>query len=606
MKKNLLSKKIYLLLFPGLLIFSLNYAQYGSPDTSFADRGILIGENYLGRSKALAIQHDGKIIAAGGGGYDSTSGFILTRYNDDGSIDLSFGDSGRAVANVPGTNDPFCAVTILTDKKILAAGTGYYINASNQPNPDIVLVRYLQDGKLDSSFGINGIIIYDFGKTEAVRDMQVQSDGKILLAGIWEDEDAGTLNNPLLLRCLPDGTLDQSFANSGVNFIAYDKETDLHALTIQPDGKIIIGGTYSYFFSVPQFLVARYNTNGSIDESFGNKGIGKFIFSGYSPALELHSIALQTDGTIICAGKGGGDNYNFALAAFKNSGILDSSFGTDGKVITVFDGEVSAINKIVLQPDGKIIAAGYCFERKNYLYGIFALAGYNKNGTLDSSFGTNGLQRTVIGEFPEACSVALQKDGKIVAGGYTSLEGLFHFALTRYNSCEKENKPTLRVRIKRWLQNNVLEWNAIAEAGIKNYVVERSTDGINFNKIAVAEDNRFTDAFETALTGLVYYRIKAIGAAGNSIISNVISAQLSKTPVSVKIYPNPVSNILYINGTEPNTQVSIADISGHTVALINVTGASCSYNISKLPSGIYLIKLKENGRYKTHKIVKTN
>jgi uncharacterized delta-60 repeat protein len=240
---------------------------------------------------------------------------------------------------------------------------------------------------------------------------------------------------PYLLLCLmltalsatvfadPPGTLDSSFGTAGKVFTNVSSSDDeVMAIAIQSDNKIV---TVGYSDKPQQFTIARYNTNGTLDSGFGTGGIVKTAFSDRAYA---YSVAIQSDGKIVVGGDGG---YAFALTRYTTAGALDSTFGTGGKVTTAI-GSQSSIQSIAIQSDGKIVAAGYTEAQ-----GDFAVARYTSAGALDTTFGGgDGITTTdFYGDDDRIFSMKLQSDGKIVAAGYTyDLNPDLNFALARYNS----------------------------------------------------------------------------------------------------------------------------------------------------------------------------
>jgi len=210
------------------------------------------------------------------------------------------------------------------------------------------------------------------------------------------------------------------------------------AIARQPDGKLVAAGT-TYINYGTDFALARYNSDGTLDSSFGNGGK---VTLNFGPWDQGTSVAVQQDGKIVIAGGANNVYTDFGLARYNSDGTLDSSFGVSGIVITQFEspqfGHVSATPySMVLQQDGKIVLAGV----GNIDGGEgFALARYNSNGTLDPSFGTGGKVTTEFGTLQQgfswafANSLALQVDGKIVAAGSAYLGQSENFALVRYNS----------------------------------------------------------------------------------------------------------------------------------------------------------------------------
>jgi uncharacterized delta-60 repeat protein len=177
--------------------------------------------------------------------------------------------------------------------------------------------------------------------------------------------------------------------------------------------------------------LARYNSNGTLDASFGTGGTVTTDFAGFND--EASSVAVQPDGKIVVAGQAGpyvNRNFDFALARYNSNGTLDASFGTSGKATTDFAGSSDQPSSLALQGDGKIVVAGQTF-----VGGVhdFAVARYNSNGTLDTSFGTSGKATTdFAGSDDRPSSVAVQPDGNIVVAGQADIGGRFDFALARY------------------------------------------------------------------------------------------------------------------------------------------------------------------------------
>lgn len=353
-----------------------------------------------------------------------------------GDLDLSFGNGGRV------TSAGFFGrtVAIQSDGKIVAVGNG--------------LERYNTDGSLDNRFGTGGRVVphssvvpgcFDprygdpcqFSPVSAAA-VAIQTDGKIIAAGngiISVDEGMYDTWVFALTRYNTDGTLDASFGTAG-RVITYGSgaEGGPHAVAIQPDGKIVAAG-YKRVTSW-DFLTARYNTNGTLDASFGSGGLVTTSFGGI--ADEANDVAIQSDGKIVVAGQNrmgifqGPLIFNFALARYNIDGSLDTSFGAGGKVVTPFGYNFGA-EAIAIQSDGKMVAVGT--SGIDYTYHTFALARYDTNGSLDSSFGKGGKVMTPFGSVNGSgvSDVVIQSDGKIIAVGGASDGTNSGVALARYN-----------------------------------------------------------------------------------------------------------------------------------------------------------------------------
>jgi uncharacterized delta-60 repeat protein len=265
-------------------------------------------------------------------------------------------------------------------------------------------------GDLDPTFSGDGKQTTDFGAGPSAAEAVVrQADGKIIVVG-------GADGNFLVARYNLDGSLDPSFSGDGrvqTNFTGLDGATDV-ALR---DNKIVVVGFSTDNNDVGHFALARYNANGSLDTSFS--GDGKQTTAG--GFFEATGVALQADGKIVAVGTTGSD---FALARYNPNGSLDPSFSGDGKQTTDFAFGVAGARGMAIQADGKIMAVGESLAG-------FALARFNPNGSLDTSFSGDGLQTNDFGGAAAGRKVAVQGDGKIVAVGQGGSGG--DFALARYN-----------------------------------------------------------------------------------------------------------------------------------------------------------------------------
>ncbi len=375
----------------------------GSLCLDFGSNG-LVTTDFTGSdlANAVVLQSDGKIIAVGQASFIA---FALARYNSDGSLDSTFGTGGLVTTDFGGTDIAEAAI-LQPDGKIIAVG-----RASN----DFALARYTSDGSLDSTFGTGGLVTTDLGGTDIAEAVALQPDGKIIAVG-----RAG--NDFALVRYTSDGSLDSTFGTGGIVTTDFGGGTDIaNAAVLQPDGKIIAVG-----MSGSDFALARYNSNGSLDSAFGTGGLVTTDFGGADSA---NGVALQPDGKIIAVGRASSD---FALARYNSDGSLDSTFGTGGLVTTEFGGTDFA-NGVALQPDGKIIAVGRTGSGINTDFG---LARYDSDGSLDTTFGAGGLVTTSFGAtgLESANAAVLQPDGKLIAAGQASIGGSSVFALACYET----------------------------------------------------------------------------------------------------------------------------------------------------------------------------
>jgi uncharacterized delta-60 repeat protein len=331
-----------------------------------------------------------------------------------GDLDLTFSGDGRQRTG----GDLYAAtgVALQDNGKIVVVGVGRGPNQSD----DFALARYNPNGSLDTSFSGDGRQTTDFGEFDYASGVALQGDGKIVAVGLTSG-DFG------VARYNPNGSLDTSFSGDGRQTTDFGGLDGATGVALQGDGKIVVVGGAGGRFG--DFALARYNPNGSLDTSFSGDGRQRTGGDLY----EATGVALQDNGKIVVVGVGRGPNQtdDFALARYNPNGSLDTRFSGDGKLRTDFGGSDRA-NGVALQGDGKIVAVGVAPGPSQT--SDFALARYNPNGSLDTSFSRDGRQRTDFGRFEGASGVALQGDGKFVAVGSASTGSLDDdFVLARYN-----------------------------------------------------------------------------------------------------------------------------------------------------------------------------
>jgi uncharacterized delta-60 repeat protein len=427
-KNNLNLKKITL---ATILTFSLSnlqspaWAADGDLDTSFSSDGKVTTAIGSGIDAALSVvlQSDGKIVAAGYSYNGSNYDFAVVRYNIDGSLDTTFDTDGKVTTAVGLGDDVAYSVVLQSDGKIVAAG--YSFNGSNN---DFAVVRYNIDGSLDTTFDTDGKVTTAIGSgTDAALSVVLQSDGKIVVAGYSHN---GSSLDFAVVRYNTNGSLDTTFSGDGIVTTAIGSGTEnAWSVKLQSDGKIVVAG-YSHNGSNFDFAVVRYNTDGSLDTTFDTDG--KVTTAIGSGSDEAYSVVLQSDGKIVVAGySDNGSNYVFAVVRYNIDGSLDTTFDTDGKVTTAIGSGSDIARSVVLQSDGKIVAAGYSYNGSNF---DFAVVRYNIDGSLDTTFDTDGKVTTAVGLGDDAAySVVLQSDGKIVVAGFSYNGSNNDFAVVRYS-----------------------------------------------------------------------------------------------------------------------------------------------------------------------------
>ena len=418
-----------------LLIASFGAAAYavepGDLDTAFSGDGVVL-TNVVNSAdnvaEAVVVQLDGKIVVAGWSSLGANREIALVRYDFDGSLDPGFDFDGIVTTPIPGggVDDAAFAVTIQSDQKILVGGQSW-----NGSDFDFALARYETDGSLDTSFGTDGIVTTDFaGFDDGAFAIALQSDGKILLAGFTTTPNGG--EDFAVARYEADGSLDLRFGTSGTGWEITDIagfDDGARAMTVQADGRILLAGSAFNNNNDEDVAVVRYLPGGSLDTGFGTNG--RRIIDFGSSDEGATGIALQANGRIMLSGSTlVGGVRDFLALRLLTSGELDSTFGAAGGVVTDLGGLDDLARGVALQLDGKILLAG---SSNRSARDEFALARYESDGTLDTTFGTGGIVLTPVGTLADAANaISLQPDGRILlAGGAATATGS-DFAVARY------------------------------------------------------------------------------------------------------------------------------------------------------------------------------
>jgi uncharacterized delta-60 repeat protein len=475
-------------------------AASGDLDATFGTGGKVItdfGANDVLNSSVL--QSDGKIVVAG----SSNNNFAIARYTTSGVLDSSFDTDGANPVDF-GSTDAAYAVAVQSDGKIVAAGAS---------GGNFALARVNSNGPWDTTFDSDGRVTTDLLSIDEAYAIAIQSDGKIVLAGKSNDDFA-------VARYNSDGSLDTSFnalgAIPGTLTTDFGSAEEIRSIAIQSDGKIVVAGSSGVF--TPDVAVARYNTNGTPDTSFDGDGKVTVDFNG--DADWANSVSIQSDGKIVVGGAASspsGDS-DFGLIRLTSTGGLDSTFDSDGKVkMNIFNTDV--ISTILILDNGKILAAGYSFPATKY---NVTLARYNTSGSLDTSFGTEGIVTTSMSEGDSyAMSALIQSDGKIVVSGYVITTPNNDFFLNRYAHSAEPTAPTLN-SVVGGDKRVTASFTARANNGAAITDYEYSLNGGAYTSVGTT-----TSPFTiTGLSGRTAYSvtIKARNSVGLSTASSSLSA----------------------------------------------------------------------------------
>ncbi|MEV5972062.1 calcium-binding protein [Streptomyces sp. NPDC051921] len=382
----------------------------GDLDPTFGGDGTVVTDaGYIENNGDVAVQPDGKIVTLGTGNNfpEEPTDFLVMRYNADGSLDTEFGEGdGIVLADLGAAYDDMGkALALQPDGKIIAVGSSFRSFGRWM----FAVHRLNADGTPDTGFGTGGSVFTAFddpsGNAQA-EAVALQADGKIVVGG----SSAGGFT---LARYDVDGSLDTGFGGDGTVTTAFEGTgATVLDLAVQPDTGIVAGG-----YGAGGMAVARYHADGSLDTGFSGDGRASITFGSGTSGAE--GIALQPDGRIVGVGA---FNDAFAVVRFTADGAPDPTFDGNGRLTTSFGTGQTRAMGVVLQPDGRIVAAGYHS-------GEFALARYNTGGSLDVDFGGDGRVTTDPGTYTfYGNAVALQPDGGIVVSG----DDLVESAVARY------------------------------------------------------------------------------------------------------------------------------------------------------------------------------
>lgn len=405
----------------------------GDLDTGFGTGGWTIlpitGSNQIGR--AVTVQSDEMVIIAG---YDkwltSNRNIILARYKANGVLNTNFGVGGVVTMSLSAGNDTAYAVDVQPDGKIVVAGLST-AGGVNVP----AIVRFNSDGSPDTTFGVGGVVTTSLQPASAfLLSVAVLDDGRIVAGGgVIAPSSSSEPNTFLLMRVQSDGSMDSTLGGTGLVTTAFSSgDATSWDMAIQPDGKILLGG-YRTFLTEAGFALARYNTDGSLDSTFGTGGVVTQTISG---ADYGYSVLVQKDGKIVMGGKSNGGG----IVRYNSDGSYDNNFGSDPSTnvvtYTVAGYQSTNFSKLALENNGYIVAVGSASTLGQLTPMIVVV--FTPDGSPDTDFGTGGLVTTTVASHKSAAlAVTVQVDNKIVVAGSIDMDDTtgheYDMMLWRYN-----------------------------------------------------------------------------------------------------------------------------------------------------------------------------
>jgi uncharacterized delta-60 repeat protein len=487
--------------------FTTNAQAAGTPGT--VDLTFDPGSGANGVVYALAVQGDGKVLIGGDfTAYNGTARNRIARLNNNGTLDTTFNPG-------TGVNGTVWSLAVQSDGKILIGGAFTTFNDTARNG----IARLNSNGTLDTTFnpgtGIGG------GDFLAVYAIAVQSDGKILIGGAFTTFNGTNRNG--IARLNSNGTLDTTF-NPG---IGADDGSTVFAVTVQGDGKVLIGGFFSTYDGTARNKIARLNNNGTLDTTF-NPGIG------VNDGSTVFAVTVQGDGKVLI----GGDftAYNGTarnrIARLNNNGTLDTTFNPG-------NGANRTVWALTVQGDGKIVIGGeftaYNGTNRN------RIARLNNNGTLDTTFNPgDGADRTVW-------ALTVQGDGKIVIGGdFTNVDFIARNKIARLETC------------------NALEVTAISDDGVAStcgtlsFALLTATSGQTIT-FALTQGNTIT--FTGGLTPTVPAGVTIDGGGGGGVVGGANGSGITLEGSGV------AGNGLRLSGGNTLTNLTIRHFGGQELVI---------------------------------------
>lgn len=408
-----------LLMLAGLITTGPALAGPGELDATFGENGrvaiTLAGPSFGGGG---AQQADGRLLIVGGTftSQDDLDIAVL-RLNTDGTLDGAFGTGGVATADFGGTFEEAYVLLLQGDGKMVAVG-----QSTDFSQFVIALARFNADGSVDATFGTNGRVTLDLGGTDDYAlGAVLQPDGRIVVAGA---SDVNGDYDMAIARFNADGSLDTTFGTNGSVLVDSDGRHDqANWLTRQPDGKLIAcghGGPEPYNALGSDMEAVRLNADGSLDVTFGTNGVATVV-NGTQLGMALGCAALSDGMTVLSGFSGSPGAADLALARLAGDGTLDTTFGSGGQSHLDL-GKTDIAQQVMLLSDGKLGVSGLTEDGDDGDPTDLFIARINADGTIDPTFGRNGVTIADFGStgvssdvFPGG--VFAQADGKLVAVG---------------------------------------------------------------------------------------------------------------------------------------------------------------------------------------------
>lgn len=403
------------------------FSQAGTLDTTFGTGGKVITLTGVpGNNQAYdsALQADGKIIIVGNSNsYLDGSSFLVARYLPNGALDTTFGTGGY-VTTLFGNHCTAQSIVLQKDGKIVVAGSTY-VPSQNVVYSDIMIVRYNENGTLDTSFDIDGIKIETLDYPQFVNALLIQADGKMVVGGAFESVEDPGYSTFGLARFNTNGSLDQTYGTNGFVFTPDLMRGEILDMKFTDNENIIAVGRNNFGLDC---VIAKYGSNGEIIKSFGPNGTGR-IEEDYRQISQLNKCVISKNNDIYIGGSSfDGVKYCGFISKYSANGVADTSFGVNGKILRDFGTNIASFATDITIDHNNDLLVGYGVGlTSDYNFGIES---YSLSGVLNASFGKNGYFTTNFGPGHDYFQTMLvQPDNKIVMSGNKG-----GFVITRINN----------------------------------------------------------------------------------------------------------------------------------------------------------------------------
>lgn len=485
-----------------------------------------------------------------------------------GALDTGFGQNGFVVDSFSSDYDAAERVIVQPDGKIIIMGdTGM---GSVQK---MAIARYNADGSPDTSFANDGKLVFNVSFPKILgNDIALQSDGKIILGGYQWNDVTGDF---VLVRLLADGSFDSSFGNDSIAILDNGMAEIGNSIHLQNDGKIIIAGD-----SQDQFTMARVNSDGSIDSTFGQSGWIRTSFPVWSYGKDVH---VNDSGEILLTGMtiDGYDDWKIALAKYRADGSLDTVFGNSGTLIVAVGNDYDYGIRSFLLDDGKILVGSHSYFGTQPLRYEVVIAQLNADGSFDSNYGTDGKTKIRWTENGENYlnDMVLQDDGKLILAGRNSDASGDYFSMAKLD------------------ENGTLDTSFGVDGKVSGNIGNTADTATS---IALQPDGKVViTGYTTNFSDPTQFFIARYSNETLSV-DDFAKAELH-------LYPNPATEEIHLEWNHAKFAEAVYEIfdsTGRRILTSSQTGNAKTITISNLASGVYTLKLTSGNKNLTRKFIK--